>query len=471
MVGQVFANSQLLRVAHYPDSASETGWLVPSSTSSPYSSTAAATVTFSGLPSADLVGAKITYRGNYPWAIGTRNISSYSNSVMTLDPLTDNNLISEDAPNVGRFYLEGKLWMLTNTSAPGWAFVPNSNNSGGQLYLRMPDGQAPGSRVWAAAPVRSVINAQGSTNFHITNVRVVGGEVGIDASWSDTVGKAAQGLKVTGSEISYSNWSAIYASNTVGMTVDNSDIIGALHSGIYARTGSTGDVVTNSRFKNVNNIGMHNGGDGAIYLNADTGALVSGNTLTEVGKSAIFVGESTNTTVAGNVINGACRVHGDCGGIYMFSPWSDGATAYPLGIKVYNNNVKNVNGEPVRPGSTSPERYAIYLDDYTNGVEIYSNSIQGNDSGMQIHCGFNNSIHDNYFGGNSQRDILFSDSGISAGHSMHDNVIANNTFVGPVLAYYLACSSTNPATAATYSGNIYQSFTGPVGNPSTIPYQ
>lgn len=447
-VAQVLVDSQLTAVAHYPNSMKETGWLQPSNVT-------ATSMDFTGLPNNDIVGAQATYRGNYPWAIGTRTITAYDGQTMTLPANTNVNLNAEDS-ELGKFYLEGKLWML---DSPGeWAW------SNGKLYLWMPDGQAPGARVLAAPQVNSVINAQGSINVTIRDVRVVGGWIGVDASFSDAVGRPTNGLQIINSEIAYSNWSGIYASNIVSLTVDNSDVIGALHTGLYARTGSTGIVVRNSRFTNINTIGMHKGGDGSMYVNADSGATITGNTITNSGKTGIFMGESTNSLVKDNVINGACRVHGDCGGIYLFDRGK-----VTLNTRVENNLVNLVNGDPERPGSTNPERYAIYLDDYSTGVTVIGNTITNSDSGMQLHCASNNTISGNRFEGNIQRQVLLVDDGATT-PVMVNNVFSGNTFVGPALGFYFVVN--NPTTAATFTGNIYQNYSSsPVTDPANVSYQ
>lgn len=454
-IGQVFINgqtNQLVGIAHYPDSISETatttssGWLqlgTPTDVHT-YDSTAQMTITYPGLPS-DLVGAQITYRGNYPWSIGTRTILSYDSSGnLKLDSIPDFNLRAEDASNIVRFYLEGKPWMLSKmaSTSSGWAFVADTTPgaTGGKLYLKLPSGQNPSNlNIWGAAPVRSVINAQGATNLTISNVRIVGGDIGIDASYSDLKGKAADQLNVSNTEISYSNWSAIYASNANKMVVDHSTIRGALHSGIYARVGTVSATVTNSTFDYVNNLGMHKGGDAAVYINYDvTSPQVNANYFNWVGKEAVSVGQSIGASVSYNMINGACRNHGDCGAIYLFSP----SDLHSLNASVIDNNVKNVNGDVIRPDGNSPERYSIYLDDWANGVLVQDNSVQGNDSGMQIHNGFNNTVKGNTFGGNAQRDIAFTDSGWSdhSSQKMGNNLVYSNTFNGPEAAFSFAFS-------------------------------
>jgi parallel beta-helix repeat protein len=360
--------------------------------------------------------------------------------------------------------------MVDSPGEWAWGKVEINGKIYKKLFIYMPDGQPPGSRVLAAPHVRSVIDARGTTNLTLNNVRIVGGEVGVDAS-NDSYGSktginAAKNLKISNSEIAYSNWSGIYASQAEGLTVEKSDVVGSLHSGLYARTGSKSTVVKDSHFTNINNVGMHKGGDGAIFLNSDQGATVVGNTVTNAGKSGIFIGQSRNSLVKDNIVNGACRIHGDCGGIYLFNrPSDENPNPAPLNTQVNHNLVKNVNGDPVRFGSLSPERYAIYLDDYTSGATIANNAINSSDSGMQLHLAHDNKIIGNSFNGNLQRHVLFSDAGKRKPQDqLIKNEFSGNTFVGPAPPYFLAVG--NPTTAATFNNNVYKSYNS---KPNTIP--
>jgi parallel beta-helix repeat protein len=445
-VTQVFVDDQLVGVAHYPNSLKETGWIQPTSVTE-------TSIEVSGLPNNDIVGARATYRGPHPWAIGTRTITAYDGVSMTLPAPSTNDLKSEDSL-LGKFYLEGKLWML---DSPGeWAW------SNGKLYLWMPDGQAPGDRVRATPnTVNAVINARGSTNLTVKNVRIVGGRIGIDGGFSEKMNRSSLRLQITSSEIAYSDWVGIYASNAESMAVDGSEIFGALHTGIYARTGSAGTVIRNSRFTNINTIGMHKGSDGSIFLNSDSKAVIFNNTITNSGKSGIYIGESKNSLVKKNVVDGACRIHGDCGGIYLFD-----RKKVPLNTRVESNLVKNVNGDPARPNSQNPERYAIYLDDYTTGATIIANTISNNDTGMQLHFAFNNEITSNLFADNVQRHVLLSEK--VEGRAMQNNVFNNNAFQGPSLVYFFAVP--DPKSAATFGVNNYNLVTaGTMVDPSNVP--
>jgi hypothetical protein len=456
-VAQVFVDGQLMGVAHYPNSLSEKGWIQPTSVT-------ATTMQVAGLP-LDLVGAKATIRGSYPWAIGTRTVTAYDGKTLTVPANTDKDLIAEDSMNLGRFYLEGKLWML---DSPGeWAW------SNGYLYLWMPDGKSPVGRVLAAPNTNYIINARGTTLLSLKDVRILGGNIGIDAGYSNQLNKGSDHLQLSNTEIAYSNWVGLYASEAKDFAVDGSQIFGALHSGIYDRTQATpytgtlkhgGVIVRNSTFTNINTTGMHKGSDGSIFMNNEYLAEVTNNVIVNSGKSGIFLGESKNALIKDNRVLGACRTHGDCGGIYVFS-----RSGTPLYTRIVGNLVRDVNGEPARAGSTKPERYGIYLDDYATGVTVMGNTIMNNDSGMQLHLAFNNSITWNIFDGNVTRHVLLSEGGGPAG-SMHGNVISNNMFKGPSLIYLFAVQK--PTTAATLSGNNYtHSTASPMVDPSTVlPY-
>jgi parallel beta-helix repeat protein len=448
-VTQVIADGQFLGEAHYPNASDEKQWLQPSSVS-------ATSMTFSGLPNNDIVGARATYRGPYPYAIGTRKIASYNGSTMALPANTDVDLNCEDTA-FGKFYLEGKLWML---DSPGeWAW------SNGKLYVWMPDGLAPGSRVLAAPNVRSVIDARATTQLTIDNVRIVGGWIGVDASFHNTYGRASKSLHIVNSEISFSNWSGIYATDATSLKVENSDVIGSLHTGLYARYGSTGTIVTGSRFTDVNTKGMHKGSDGTIYLNSDNGASVTNNVITNSGKSGIFLGASVNSLAKGNTVNGACKVHGDCGGIYTINRSQETSN---LNTRIESNAVTGVSGPAVRPGSTDPERYAIYLDDYSAGVTVINNSVTNSSTAVLLHGAYNNTFSGNSFSGSVLRHVAFSESGLNSG-SVQKNTFSNNTLIGPVLGYYLHIA--NPANGAVYIGNKYLNYgSSPIGNPAGLPY-
>lgn len=303
----------------------------------------------------------------------------------------------------------------------------------------------------------------------------------MDGGYSNAKARASDNLQINGSEIAYSNWAGVYASGAASLAFDGSSIYGSVGTGIYARTGVpdevatalskegisvVGSIVRNSKFTDINMIGMHKSSDGSIFLNRDKNALVQKNNITNSGKTGIYIGASKNSMVKDNTVNGACRIHGDCGGIYLAS-----RERIALNTTVQNNVVKNVNGVIVRPGGTNPERYAIYLDDYTTGANIVGNTISDSDSGMQLHFAFKNMITSNVFTNNSQRHVFFSEVGSPENVDrgiMKANIFGGNVYNGPALVYYF--SVLDPMTAANFNVNNYTNSTATVkSNPSTVP--
>ena len=142
-VTQVFVDGQLADVAHYPDDVNESGWLQPTSTG-------ANSMDVASLPNSDIAGARVYYRG-YPWEIGTQIVTKFDGKTISLGADPDPNIALEGS-KFGRFYLEGKLWML---NSPGeWAWSDH------KLYIWMPDGQTPSGRVHAVTGVGSVIKSK-----------------------------------------------------------------------------------------------------------------------------------------------------------------------------------------------------------------------------------------------------------------------------------------------------------------------
>jgi parallel beta-helix repeat protein len=399
----------------------------------------------SSLPNNDIVGAKAHFR-SWEWQLGTRSVTSFNGSTMNLSAMGSAGNYYDDTPP-GNFYLEGKLWMLD--SAGEWAWI------GGKLYVWMPDGTNPGARVLAASNVNAV-NANNSSNVTLDGVRIVGGNAGIN-------GSGASVLKVLNSEVAYST-DAMNIGDTDRANVDNTDVIGAVRTGITGGWWSTNATVNNSRVVNGNMVGMHKGSDGAIFFGDGSDATITNNMVTNSGKTGIGTYHTQRAIVRNNTIDGACIIHSDCGGIYTFA-----RDQQPLNTRIENNNISNVNGAVIGPWG--PLRFAIYLDDHSNGVTVTGNTVTNSNQGMLIHGGFNNTISGNTFSGNVERHVWFSDSAMGAG-SMYNNVFSNNTFFGPVLAYsFYSEYGSNVASWASFSGNIYQNYGGnPVGDPPYLSY-
>lgn len=342
------------------------------------------------MPNGDLDGALLVYRP-FDWMIETRPIADYKDGVVTLGPKTGD---AFDPPEKVDFYVEGKLWML---DSPGeWAYA------NGRLYLWAPDGKSPEGRAWAA-PASNGIDASDSRQVTIDGVRIFLAQVGIDGGNSND-------LHILNSEIRNSGQDGIFAGGK-GLLVDNAAIANSVQNGIYGYYGITDSVVTNSTITGTGTAGMPKRSKGGIVFEEASGQRIANNKVLQ--SSYIGIRVHRNALVANNLIDGACLVLTDCGGIYTFA-----RDKQALNVRIEGNTVKNL-----------AQRYAhgIYLDDHANGVVVTRNILAGNPGGLQVHNGFGNQIMHNVFSGSAYEHILFNDTG-EGGHIRHNRVYGN-TFI------------------------------------------
>jgi parallel beta-helix repeat protein len=204
-------------------------------------------------------------------------------------------------------------------------------------------------------------------------------------------------------------------------------------------------------------VGMHKGSEGSVFFGDGSGALVTNNTITNAGKTGIFLGSNKGGLAKNNTVDGACLIHGDCGGIYTFT-----TNTTPLNIRIENNRISNVNGAITGPWG--PLRFGIYLDHKSSGVTVIGNTLTTNNSGLLTH-GFDNTITQNTFSGNISEHIWYAYDG-----NLFNTTVSFNAFVGPVLAHRLT-GANDPATYATFVGNTYTNYGGnPIGDPPYLSY-
>jgi hypothetical protein len=377
---QVSIGGQPLELAHFPNKPQT--WAKGKSRNP-------ATLEYA-MPHGDLAGALLVYRP-FDWMIETRTVQDYEDGVITLGPKTGD---AFDPPAAVDFYVEGKLWML---DAPGeWAYANE------RLYLWAPDGKSPEGRTWAA-PAKSGIDASDSKQVTIDGVRIFSAQVGI-------AGGNSSDLHILNSEISNSAQDGIFAGGS-GLLVDNVSISDSVQNGIYGYYGITDSVVTNSTVTGTGMSGMPKRSKGGIVFEEASGQRITNNKVLH--SSYIGIRVHRNALVANNLIDGACLILTDCGGIYTFAP--DKA---PLNVRIEGNTVKNL-----------AQRYAygIYLDDHANGVIVSRNILAGNPGGLQVHNGFGNQVMHNVFSASAYEHILFNDTG--EGGYIRQNRVYNNTFI------------------------------------------
>lgn len=371
------------------------------------------------LPSTDLAGATVVYRPE-EWMIETRAIAEYENGAIVLGPKQGD---AFDPKPETDFYVEGKLWML---DSPGeWAWQD------GWLYVWTPDGQSPEGRLWAA-PRANGINADHTRNITIENVRIHTAGIGINAG--DTAN-----LHVRNVEISNVSQDGIFAGGR-GTLVDSVKISNAMLNGILGFYGISEVAVINSTIENTGMVGMPKRSRGAISFEQSTGARVHNNRISNA--SYIGIRVHKDAVVTNNVVDAACQILSDCGGIYTFAP-----DKQALNVRIEGNTVKNLAGRYA---------YGVYLDDSANGVTVARNVLVKNPGALEIHNGYNNLITQNVMADSVHEHVLFNETG---NEQVTRNRFLKNIFItgGKEVTYRLWSPRDGKTNAqfAQYEDNTY----------------
>jgi nitrous oxidase accessory protein NosD len=351
------------------------------------------------LPSSDLAGATLVWRAA-DWLIETRTIERYEGHTAYLARGPDDGFgLPADTP----FYVEGKRWML---DIPGeWAY------EAGWLYLWPPDGRSPQGRVWAS-PRERAIDARDSHGVRIDGVAIFGATLGIDGSGS-------RGLQIIDTVIENSGEAAVLAG--AEMRVVRATVRGSVQDGLRAADDVRDVQVLDSRFDDIGMLGMPRRSRGAIVFEQAQRVIVRRNRIRDAGYIGIRV--FRDALVSENEIVRACQRLDDCGGIYTFA-----RDRKPLHVTIERNRISRLGGSSA---------FAIYLDDFANGVQVTANQSVDNPGGMQLHDAFSNEIAGNAFINSQRQHILFNETAETV--SIADNRVVGNRFVsaGDVPVYRL----------------------------------
>ncbi|MCO5090967.1 nitrous oxide reductase family maturation protein NosD [Bosea sp. (in: a-proteobacteria)] len=212
---------------------------------------------------------------------------------------------------------------------------------------------------------------------------------------------------------------AIEAHNATGLTVDANHFAN-VGLGVALHGSSTGNVISGNSFEHIwssaialtagtsrntisNNTVDHSNEAfvqyGAIDMQESARNQIDHNTITNVPRFAISENNhDPNIASGGNVIEYNDIRHAgqqtpDVGAIYLFSHEDPGA----MGDTIRYNSIVDAGGLNTRDGGFAENwSSGIYLDNLASNAEIYGNYIEGTSfSGILIHGGSNNSIHDN----------------------------------------------------------------------------
>lgn len=373
------------------------------------------------LPSQDLVGATLVWQPA-DWLIQSRAIASTDGDTLVLAPGDDQGFGLQPET---RFYVEGKRWML---DSPGeWAVED------GRLYVWTEDGESPEGRAWASPRARA-IDASGSRDVRIDGIRIFGAALGID-------GTDSTGLSVSDTDIENSGEEAMLAGS--GTRVRRMTVRGSVQNGLRANDDVRDVAITDSRFDDVGMLGMPRRSKGAIVFEQARNVIVQRNRISDA--SYIGIRVFRDAVVTDNVIARACQRLADCGGIYTFA-----RDRQPLNVAIERNHVSELSGR---------SSYAIYLDDFANGVAVLANQLVDNPGGLQLHNGFDNDIAGNAFINSRHEHILFNETAKFA--CVTGNRVRENRFVAvgdvPVYRLWSHHGSANVSRFAEFSANSYKS--------------
>ena len=190
-------------------------------------------------------------------------------------------------------------------------------------------------------------------------------------------------------DIRYSGLHGIYGSYTssTGLKVEGCSITDSNQGGIGVTSYFTNIIIRSNTIVNsgiiygttarVSAQGNNTQASYGISMWGNNG-LVELNTIQNIGYVGIrFMGN--NTIVQKNYITNFCLNAHDGGGIYTWN----GSNPTNSGMKVLDNIVIGTSANGVSSDSDSDA--GIYLDDYSNGVEISGNTVSGCDYGIFLH--------------------------------------------------------------------------------------
>ncbi|NJM14537.1 MAG: hypothetical protein HC896_03385 [Bacteroidales bacterium] len=187
--------------------------------------------------------------------------------------------------------------------------------------------------------------------------------------------------------------------------VQNSTLTNSLNGGLILSSVEELGLVKNNQ---IENIGMYPGRNAPLN-HAMTGVLVTagevvksrgpmtveGNTVINCGYVGIAYYHYYNIAIKNNLVDGACLVLDDGGGIYTWT--EESAEREDRNMLVKDNIVKNVYGNS--KGTNNPtskgESYAYYVDDQSQGILIESNIALNSEYGYFVHNSANIDLANN----------------------------------------------------------------------------
>jgi nitrous oxidase accessory protein NosD len=421
-----FVNGQNKGIARYPAAdAALTGY-------------SAATARFNlpdaikGYPKSQLVGAVLAARVN-PHDIEER--------VVTDVPLTgvaklDMSFVHTPASGAP-YYLEGKPWMIAK--AGDWAW---GNDARTQLAMH---GATTGTVEVAGEASGITLTAAHHTSLTGLKITNAGGAgVDIDKSSNVSLGDL---------EIRNVRTAFVRAKESANLAVTDVVAESSQYDGvILIRSASA--VIRGNKLWNVGMLSNPRKSIAAIALPESVNALVEENHIENTAYAGIIF--DIGSQVTNNVVLRACQILEDCG--YIYTSGINRVGSYHGGAyfsaKVTGNLLSDQG--TIAAGATQRLIAGIYLDDFSNGISVIDNYVEGMERGIFLHNTRDTWVHINTVFDAKVRNLMVSERGTLSETYMTNNLAFDNTLVASTnVPSVLIDSSLGVDGIAEITGNNY----------------
>ncbi|WP_158673304.1 right-handed parallel beta-helix repeat-containing protein [Bosea sp. FBZP-16] len=206
----------------------------------------------------------------------------------------------------------------------------------------------------------------------------------------------ANGVVIDGNQFVNVGVGVALHGDSSGNTVSSNSFEHTWSSAIAMTAGTSDNRITNNTVDHSNEVYVQYG---SIDMQESAGNQIDHNTITNVPRFGISEvnydpdNQSGGNTIEYNDIRHSGQQTPDTGAIYLFSADDSGAD----GSIIRYNTIVDTGGTNTKDGGFAEDwSSGIYLDNMASNAQIYGNFVQGTTfSGILVHGGSNNEIHDN----------------------------------------------------------------------------
>ena len=308
-----------------------------------------------------------------------------------------------------------------------------------------------------AGSLDNIISVNGASNVTIAGLTLQGS----DSTGSAIRATAANGLTIAGNTIGNVGNGIVLAGAGSGVDIEGNQISNTNNNGVLIYAGTNNVTIKGNAIQNIGQLLTGNG----IWFTGSSNDTITNNLIRNVAHDGIGGGStvgtadaSYNDAISYNQIVNANLASSDGGAIYLANRQLS-ATGDMISFNAVS--ATSAAGTANSPQTTflPPSElvsFGIYLDDYSNGVTVHGNLLDGNLGGIDIHAGSNNAITDNIIA-DSAGPALFNQvanplnltTQPPSGNLFQGNLVSDSQ-PGPQLSVNLG-----DPTAASWSGNFY----------------